>query len=64
MNNNDIIDCNEDCDDFDPDGDGTSNCNDDCPDDGGKTAPGICGCGISDADDDGDGTPVQRRLSK
>ncbi len=30
---------------------------DDCPDDPEKTAPSLCGCGISDADRDGDGTP-------
>jgi len=30
---------------------------DGCPDDPGKSASGICGCGISDADTDGDGTP-------
>lgn len=28
---------------------------DSCPDDTSKTAPGICGCGISDVDTDGDG---------
>lgn len=27
-----------------------------CPDDDSKTEPGICGCGVSDADSDGDGT--------
>ncbi|MEP0843241.1 MAG: carboxypeptidase regulatory-like domain-containing protein [Phycisphaerae bacterium] len=30
---------------------------DDCPDDPNKTKPGICGCGVSDIDSDGDGTP-------
>jgi hypothetical protein len=28
-----------------------------CPDDPNKTAPGLCGCGVSDADTDGDGIP-------
>ena len=27
-----------------------------CPEDGGKSAPGICGCGVPDEDGDGDGT--------
>lgn len=43
--------------DADRDGDGVSNDEDGCPDDGGKTAPGACGCGVSDADGDEDGTP-------
>ena len=30
---------------------------DECPDDPDKTEPGVCGCGVSDADTDGDGTP-------
>lgn len=30
---------------------------DQCPDDPEKDAPGICGCGVSDADSDGDGSP-------
>jgi len=30
---------------------------DGCPSDPNKTAPGLCGCGVSDADTDGDGTP-------
>jgi len=30
---------------------------DDCPQDPAKTAPGICGCGVSDIDTDADGTP-------
>ncbi len=30
--------------------------NDLCPNDPAKVAPGVCGCGISDADTDGDGT--------
>jgi alpha-tubulin suppressor-like RCC1 family protein len=29
---------------------------DGCPNDPNKTSPGICGCGVSDADTDGDGT--------
>jgi len=31
--------------------------NDSCPDDPNKTSPGLCGCGVSDVDTDGDGTP-------
>ena len=30
---------------------------DDCPEDDQKTHPGVCGCGISENDTDGDGTP-------
>lgn len=30
---------------------------DNCPNDPNKTDPGICGCGVSDDDSDGDGTP-------
>jgi hypothetical protein len=33
-----------------------ANNTDNCPTDALKTAPGICGCGIADADSDGDGT--------
>jgi hypothetical protein len=40
----------------DSDGDGACDSDDDCPNDSGKTAPGICGCGVSDDDTDGDGT--------
>jgi len=29
---------------------------DDCPDDPDKTAPGVCGCGVPDTDEDDDGT--------
>jgi len=29
---------------------------DECPSDGGKTAPGTCGCGVADTDTDSDGT--------
>jgi alpha-tubulin suppressor-like RCC1 family protein len=43
--------------DLDSDGDGTTNCNDGCPNDPAKTAPGVCGCGVADTDSDGDGTP-------
>jgi hypothetical protein len=39
----------------DTDGDGTGDLCDDCPLDPNKIAPGICGCGTSDADTDGDG---------
>ncbi len=42
----------------DTDGDGVDGqCGDECPDDGGKLAPGLCGCGIPDTDSDHDGTP-------
>ena len=34
-----------------------TDCNDACPDDPNKTAPGVCGCGVPDTDTDGDGTP-------
>ena len=40
---------------LDGDGDGTPDCTDGCVSDPDKTAPGICGCGISDDDNDGDG---------
>ena len=36
--------------------DGVGDVCDNCPSDSGKTEPGICGCGISDIDSDGDGT--------
>ena len=35
----------------DSDGDSTLDCNDACPDDAEKTAPGICGCGVPEAED-------------
>ncbi|NUP98193.1 MAG: thrombospondin type 3 repeat-containing protein [Planctomycetaceae bacterium] len=41
---------------IDSDGDGTADCNDLCPNDPLKIAPGTCGCGVSDDDSDGDGT--------
>lgn len=41
--------------DSDRDGDGTLDGYDGCPDDPGKTAPAICGCGIPDVDSDSDG---------
>ena len=45
------------CDDTtDTDGDGTTNCDDGCPNDSQKTEPGICGCGTPDTDTDGEGT--------
>jgi hypothetical protein len=40
----------------DSDGDGTPNCNDGCPNDPNKTAPGACGCGSADTDANGNGT--------
>jgi cysteine-rich repeat protein len=40
---------------LDGDGDGVADCVDGCPDDGDKTAPGACGCGVTDDDRDGDG---------
>jgi cysteine-rich repeat protein len=39
----------------DSDGDGVDDCSDTCPNDPAKSAPGVCGCGISDADSDADG---------
>ena len=42
---------------LDSDGDGTVDCIDECPNNIGKTAPGVCGCETSDFDADGDGTP-------
>jgi hypothetical protein len=39
----------------DGDGDGTRDCEDGCPDDDPKTAPGVCGCEEADDDSDGDG---------
>lgn len=41
---------------LDTDADGAPDCVDGCPLDGGKTAPGACGCGVSDLDSDLDGT--------
>jgi MYXO-CTERM domain-containing protein len=41
----------------DSDGDGTPNCNDGCPNNPNKIAPGVCGCATADTDSDGDGTP-------
>ncbi len=44
---------------FDPtqdsDMDGTRDCQDGCPYDKNKTAPGVCGCGVTDNDSHGDG---------
>jgi hypothetical protein len=42
--------------DTDSDGDGTPDCNDQCPANPLKTEPGACGCGQADIDSDGDGT--------
>ncbi len=39
----------------DADADGTPDDCDECPEDAGKTAPGVCGCGVEDVDADGDG---------
>lgn len=41
----------------DSDGDGTPDCDDNCPEDPNKTEPGGCGCGVADTDSDSDGTP-------
>lgn len=41
----------------DSDGDGTQDCNDQCPNDRNKLAPGLCGCGVMDYDRDFDGIP-------
>ena len=41
---------------LDPDGDGAIGQCDGCPNDPGKIAPGVCGCGQPDVDADGDGT--------
>jgi hypothetical protein len=39
----------------DADGDNVGDVCDGCPNDGAKTSPGICGCGVADTDSDGDG---------
>jgi Thrombospondin type 3 repeat len=39
----------------DADGDGVGDACDACVNDAGKTAPGVCGCGVADTDSDGDG---------
>ncbi len=41
----------------DTDSDGTPDCEDGCPEDDEKMAPGACGCGAVDEDADSDGTP-------
>ena len=41
----------------DSDGDGVIDCFDECPNDLNKITPGICGCEISDLDEDNDGYP-------
>ena len=39
----------------DTDGDGVNDCDDGCPEDPFKSAPGDCGCGVEDLDSDKDG---------
>ncbi|MCG8404815.1 MAG: Ig-like domain-containing protein [Phycisphaerales bacterium] len=41
--------------DADSDGDGEPDCSDGCPNDANKVAPGDCGCGQADLDEDGNG---------
>ncbi|MEM6293456.1 MAG: S8 family serine peptidase [Myxococcota bacterium] len=41
----------------DSDDDGTPTASDGCPDDGDKTAAGVCGCGTPDTNSDSDSTP-------
>src|SRR5262249_4498583 len=41
----------------DSDKDGTPDCQESCPNDPNKLAPGSCGCGKPDSDADKDGTP-------
>lgn len=41
----------------DSDGDGTLDCDDNCPNDPNKTEPGVCGCGVPETDTDGDTVP-------
>jgi hypothetical protein len=48
--------CPSDATNADTDSDGTLDCNDGCPSDPLKTAPGACGCGVADTDTDSDGT--------
>ncbi|MFG6688076.1 hypothetical protein ACGK9U_16010, partial [Mariniflexile sp. HNIBRBA6329] len=48
--------CQDTCDNsIDSDGDGTNDCDDLCPANPNKTDPGVCGCGVADADTDNDG---------
>ena len=42
----------------DSDGDGVNDCTDQCPLDAKKTTPGVCGCGVSEKDTDGDVIPT------
>lgn len=44
------------CPDEDRDGDNAPDCEEACPDDPSKQAPGMCGCGVADTDLDADGT--------
>jgi len=41
----------------DADSDGLPDCMDGCPQDGAKTSPGHCGCGVAETDSDGDNAP-------
>ncbi len=41
----------------DDDGDGSNNCDDECPQDAAKISQGVCGCGQPDTDDDADTVP-------
>jgi hypothetical protein len=51
----DCVNCGMDCDAVtDSDGDGTPDGCDRCPNDPGKVDQGVCGCGVADADPDGD----------
>ena len=47
--------CIQDPNNADSDGDGTPDCTDICSQDPAKTEPGLCGCGMTDNDLDGDG---------
>ncbi len=61
--NDGVVDGEDNCpfvpnfDQTDADGDDVGDACDGCPDDENKTAPGVCGCGVSDVDSDGDTWP-------